>query len=64
MIPVTKGRRPKYDFSALLTEEFAEYDFTTSLRVCVINYAKKNNLKISTRRIGDKLRVYSERQAG
>lgn len=54
----------KYDFTGLFNNEFVEYDFTPSIRVSVGNYAKKNNLKISTRKIGDKLRVYSERQAG
>jgi hypothetical protein len=54
----------KYDFTGLFNNEFVEYDFTPSTRVSVINFAKKNNLKVSTRRIGDKLRVYSERQTG
>lgn len=54
----------KYDFSGLFTNEFVEYDFSPTIRVCVGNFAKKNNLKISTRKIGDKLRVFSERQAG
>lgn len=60
----TRGRKMKYDFTGLFNNEFVEYDFTPSIRVSVGNYAKKNNLKISTRKIGDKLRVYSERQAG
>lgn len=54
----------KYDFSQLMTNNEAEYDFSPSLRVSVLVYAKKNNLKIQTRRIGEKLKVYREGEAG
>lgn len=54
----------KYDFSQLNNSTEAEYDFSPSLRVSVLVYAKKHNLKIQTRRIGDKLKVYREGEAG
>jgi hypothetical protein len=56
----TRGRRAKYDFSPLKENQEAEFDFSKSLRVSVINYAKKNGYKIKTRRIADKLKVYRE----
>lgn len=61
MIPETRGRKSKYDFSNLVNAEFVEYDFSKSLRHCAMTYAKKHGLKIATRKIGDKLRIYNER---
>jgi len=59
MIPETRGRRSKYDFDKILNNKEAEFDFSPSLRVCVSRFANKNGLKIVTRKIGDKLKVYS-----
>lgn len=56
----TRGRRAKYDFTPLLNNPEAEFDFSKSLRVSVITYAKKKGFKVHTRRIGDKLKVYRE----
>jgi hypothetical protein len=55
----TRGRKPKHDFSALLKGN-AEFEFTPSVRVSIMNYAKKNGFKIKTRKIGDRLFVYRE----
>lgn len=55
----TRGRKPKYDFSALLNGN-AEFEFTPSVRVSIMTFAKKNGFKIKTRRIGEKLMVYRE----
>ena len=60
IIPQTRGRRSKYDFSTILEEKISTYDFSKSLRVCVINYAKKNGVKIETRNINNKLYVYNK----
>lgn len=56
----TRGRRAKYDFSAILESKETEFEFTPSIRVSIMTYAKKNGFKIKTRRIGDKLKVYRE----
>ncbi len=55
----TRGRRAKYDFSQLEKSE-SEFDFSKSLRVSILTYAKKKGFKVQTRRIGDKLKVYRE----
>lgn len=60
MIPETRGRKPKYDFSNLQNQEFIEFEFSKSLRHCAMAYAKKKGVKIATRKIGDKLRIYNE----
>ena len=61
MIPETRGRKPKYDFTSILNSKESEFDFSTSLRISVMNFAKKNKVKIVTRKIGDKLKVYARR---
>lgn len=58
----TRGRKPKYDFTALLKGN-AEFEFTPSIRVSIMTYAKKNGFKVKTRKIGEKLMVYREGQA-
>ena len=55
----TRGRKPKYDFSALLKGN-AEFEFTPSIRVSIMTYAKKNGFKVKTRKIGNTLHVYRE----
>jgi len=49
--------RNKYNFSELLTQDEVQFDFSPSARVSVIVWAKKNNLKISTKKVEDKLVV-------
>ena len=55
----TRGRKPKYDFTALLKGD-AEFEFTPSLRVSIMLYAKKKGFKVKTRKVDNRLFVYRE----
>jgi len=61
MIPETRGRKQKHNFSDILKKDSVEFDFSKSARVSALAFAKKNKIKIATRQIDGKLIVYRVR---
>ena len=51
--------RPVIHDLSKIKNPISEFEFSNSVRVLILIYAKKHNIKIATRKIKDKLIVYN-----